>query len=352
MLMSLFGTRGEKYAKIALLVLALIIIAVVVFFVVKRTEQHNYAALGDSISAGYGLNTADESYPAVLFGLLEDEGHVDAYLNLATDNFTTAMLLEQLRGLGKEEKQYFTGTQIITINIGWNNILTPFLEYLSENQIVSGADSVMHGAGDLLLGSWGVLYGIFSNVGGLINDSEDFEINVGDVISSAGEIITGAGGIIAGAGEMISGSPKAFSAFSGSLPPELETELENGVQAFSNEFSEIMEWIKANAPKAVVIVNTVYNPIPQEILSVSLEISNVSGALVDSINNIIVEECRERGHIVIDTSDLMSDKSNMSQFNLNPQAGALSLDIVHPNKSGHSQIAQQSYDAFIKAKSS
>ena len=48
----------------------------------------------------------------------------------------------------------------------------------------------------------------------------------------------------------------------GLFTPEIEAALEGGVQSFADEFSKIITWIETSAPRATIIVNTVYNPIP------------------------------------------------------------------------------------------
>jgi len=341
--------KSKRQKKIVLIatgsMLFLTIIAVSIL--IAGNKPRNYVALGDSVSSGYGLNTQDDSYPSILFELLKEEGYVDEYRNFAVSGYTTTMLLEQLDTLDKEDLRFLRYTRIITLNIGGNNILTPFTEYLSELQVVSGASDVKSGASQLLSGAWGVLSGIISGIGGLFFESGS-DVTVSDVIGSAGDILTGVGDILGGAGGIISGTPRAFSTFAGSFSPELEEKLGDGIQTFNDEFIEIIKWLQKRAPKATIIVNTVFNPIPQEVLKISLEISNVSGVLIDSLNYIIIEESEKRGALVVDINKAFTNQLDMAQFNLNPFAGTLSLDIIHPNIEGHKLIAEQNFESFVK----
>ena len=157
-------------------------------------------------------------------------------------------------------------------------------------------------------------------------------------------MIVGTGNIITGTGEIISGSPDAFSTFNGSFSPALKENLEIGVQTFSYEFIEIISWLKENAPKATILVNTVYSPIPREILGASLEFSIAVDHLIKSMNSTIIRESK-RGYLVIDTYTHLSN-IDMMRFNINPTARDLSLDIIHPNATGHNLIAQLNHQTY------
>jgi lysophospholipase L1-like esterase len=335
---------------ISIPILAVFLIVICSNLFTNPSTPRTYVALGDSVSSGYGLINLEDSHPAVLFEMLWEENYVDEYINLAEDGLTTTLLLEQLRDMNKTELSYMHDARIITINIGGNNILMPFIGYLSELQVVSGADRVKTGAGDILSGAWDIISGIFTGIGSIFSDS--IESRAGDIIPGAGELITGVGDILSGTGEIISGTPRAFSTFRGAFSPELEKKLEEGVQIFTDEFKEILELIENYAPRATVLINTVYNPIPQDVLKMSLEISNVANVLIDSINYVIIAESNAKRHLVIDVNEHFSNQLNMAQFNINPFAGSLSLDIIHPNPEGHNIIAQLQYAAFAEHSSS
>ena len=314
-------------------------------------QQRYYIALGDSISSGYGLATPDESHSAIFFTLLKNERYVDDYVNFAADGFTTAMLLELLHGLDGADLRVFRNARVITVNIGGNNILLPFMNYLASLRIAPGADSIRDGAGGILSGVWGVI----SGVGNIIQESDLNAPGIADVISGVGGMVSGARDIIIGSGEIISTSINIFSTFAGSFSPELRAELENAIEAFSEEivafseeFIEIIAWLERNAPRATVIVNTVYNPIPQEVLWASLGISSATSELLEAMNGMIIQESKSRRYLVTDIHSHLSNQPNLKKFNLNPFAGNLSFDIVHPNAEGHSLIAQLNFDAFMQ----
>jgi len=355
--MRIFGSKGEKYAKLVIVCfLTLIIISagiVTVIVLNNRSTAHIYIALGDSVSSGYGLTgypeAPQERHTSLFFEKLEQEGYVDEYHNFATSGFTTTDLLEQLNNMSGDEIRLFRNARIITINIGGNNILTPFLAYVSDLQIVSGAGNVETGAGRVLSGAWGIIYEIASGVGSVISDEEDASLHIGGVVFGIGDVLSGFGGVLMGASEMIAGSPNAIHTWRGSLSPELETMLDEGVQTFSDELGEIIAWLASNAPDATIIVNTIYNPVPQEILMISVPISNWAYVLTSYMNQAMIAQSEAHGFLVTDIHAHLSQRLYLTSFNINPLQGTLSFDFVHPNEEGHRLIAELNYNTFMEA---
>ena len=357
--MSASGSKGQEYILIAAtgLVSTLLIAGTLIMFPVYRpslpdeASPHIFIALGDSVSSGYGLigyGTSPEGrHTSLFFTKLEQEGHVDEYHNFATSGFTTTDLLGMLHGMDTEELLLFQNARVISLNIGGNNILTSFLAYLSDLQVVSGTGNIITGAGGVLSGAWGVIYEIISGVESAVSDTEETGFSIGGVITGIGNILSGFGALLVGTGEIIAGSPDVVSAWRGSLSPELEAMFEEGVRTFSEEFREIITWLKVNAPDATIIVNSLYNPIPEDILMVSVPIASWADVLIESMNRTILEESARRGFLISDISYYFVNRTDFVVFNLNPFAGDLSLDIVHPNAEGHKRIAQLKHDTFV-----
>ena len=68
------------------------------------------------------------------------------------------------------------------------------------------------------------------------------------------------------------------------------------------------------------------------------------------MNNIIKEESEVRGYLVADVYSSFSDEpstTSLTQFNLNPFGGSMSIDIIHPNKAGHTVIAELIYEQYL-----
>ena len=263
-----------------------------------------YIALGDSVSTGYGLAAHEYRHSTLFFNLLKNEGYVDYYINMAVDGSTTTTLLEFLNSVDNDGLRIFRNARVITLNIGGNNILGAFVNYLSTLRIAPGAEIPRAGAGaeDIVLWAWGI----------------------------------------------VSDTLNIFSTFAGSFSPELRSRLNEAVQTFTDEFSEIISWLERNAPGAIIIVNTIYNPIPQEVLGASLEFSRAANLSIESMNEIIVKESASRTYLVTDIHSHLSNQLNLFKFNLNPFAGDLSLDIIHPNAEGHYLIARLNFATFTQ----
>ena len=329
--------------KIVVVCLVAVISATACTSITPPFIPHIYIALGDSVSSGYGLpgyaDSPEGNHTSVFFEKLQKAGFVDEYHNMAVSGFTTSMLLEMLNDMSSEELKLFRSARIITLNIGGNNLLVPFMDYVSSLQAVTGAGAIRTGAATALSGAWGVVYG-------LIYDTAPPAARVGTVVARIGDIISGIGELITGTGEIAAGYSDLVSLWRGTLSPELEVMLEEGIQTFAAEFNEIITWLDANAPNAVLIVNTVHNPFPQEILRASVPISYWANILVASMNYIILAESENRGYLAVDLHYYFLNRLYLTSFNLNPFTGTFSLDLVHPNAQGHELIAALHYAAI------
>jgi lysophospholipase L1-like esterase len=110
----------------------------------KEQEPHVFIALGDSVSFGFGI-TPEERYTSVLFERLKEEGYVSEYINHSVNGYTSADLLRLLNGLDDGSLEHIKNARIITVNIGGNNILSPFTAYLPDLKDISGLISLMLG---------------------------------------------------------------------------------------------------------------------------------------------------------------------------------------------------------------
>ena len=301
------------------LILYLIISAIALTACSSEPEPHIYIALGDSVPSGYGLVSHTDRHTYIFYEMLRKEGYteIDTEINMAIENYTTADLLNLLEKMTAEQLKLFKSARIITLNIGGNNILVPFSDYLTNNQ-----DSIPN-----------------ENEEDINSEAEGFR-----------EKSAAAWGAIK---NTVSDAIETGRALLGFFPPELEAALENGVKAFEDEFIEIIKWIEKHAPKAIIIVNTIYNPVPERILAIPLEISNKADELIKRMNDIIFKESEPRKYFVADVYSGFANESNMmniSQFNLNPFGGFMSIDIIHPNQQGHKIIAELIYEQYLIAR--
>ena len=317
---------------------------------IKQIPPFIYIALGDSVSSGYGLlgypHNPQGRHSTIFFEQLKRGDYVREYINLAQSGLTTSMLLELLDNLSEEELAFFQNARIITLNIGGNNILRPFIDYFAELQVIAGAENIGDGASGVWAGAWGILSELATTAENAASDPAGAELDLGNITAGLGNIWAGLGGLIGGTGELIVGAPGIISTWRGALSPELEAKLEAGVNDFNSEFTQIITWLETNAPRATIIVNTVYNPIPPEILITSVPIANWADELITAMNTTIVAEGAARGYLVADIYPYFSRQLDLMQFNLNPREGGFSLDLVHPNAAGHYLLARLYYAIF------
>jgi len=260
------------------------------------------------------------------------------------------MLLEYLNSIDKDELKKIKNAKVVTLNIGGNNVLVPFIEHLTNLQIASGVENVKSGAEGVASGTRDLFSGLVSSFRSIFNDQEVDTSAIEKVKSGYEEMIAGLENILTGTGEIITGYLDLLEIFFGSFSTELKDDLEKGILAFSDEFNEIITWIEKKAPKATIIVNTIYNPVPLEVLNTSIEIAIIANMLVETMNSIIINESKSRGFLVTDVYTNLSEQLEMMLFNINPFIGDLSFDVVHPNTEGHRLIAQLNYETFIQGK--
>ena len=323
-----------------------------------------YIALGDSVSAGYGIHSPACRHSGVFFEMLYYGGYADEYVNMAVDGFTTTALLELLHNLDEYELELFENAVVITLNIGGNNILRPFLDHLpAANEIglvLSDAMDLTREARetlseimDFVSESRDTLAEISDFATDFMNVINNFQIadvlrlrefiDRASVIDDALMLIEAINDLEAEVSDIFERTSELelmsiFSLLSGSFPPELEAQLEEGIRIFADEFAEIIEWLGNNAPEAVIIANTVYNPIPESILGLHINISDQAHAMIGEINQIIFEQSADGSFIVSDIYSVLTNEVGLMNF---------SLDIIHPNPAGQNLIAQMNFEDFL-----
>jgi lysophospholipase L1-like esterase len=323
-----------------------------------------YIALGDSISAGYGIHSPAYRYSSVLFEMLRYDGFVNEYVNMATDGFTTTMLLQRLNNMSAHNLELFQNAVIVTVNIGGNNIMQPFLNYLPDAEevpvilsetldFIQEVQETINQFMDFYAESRETIVEILDFATDIMDVVNNFNIadvlrfrefiDRASVIDDAAILFDDFTAIESEAADILERVSdlqliSTLSILTGSFSPELEAQLEEGVRIFAYEFAEIITWLKYNAPDALIIVNTVYNPIPEDISGIYLEISANAHVLIQEINQTSLEQSESGAFIVSDIYSILSNELALMNFN---------LDFVHPNPAGHSLIAQRNFEDFL-----
>ena len=352
--MSNITKAGLKWSGVLGWSLLLIIISLTLFFLLRKPYASVYIALGDSVASGYGLPTNNQDIPEgrytyLFFEKIKKDGHVKKYHNMARNGYTTTDVLDMLENLNRKELRRFKKAKVVTINIGGNNILMPYLAHLSDLKVATGSGQISSGAGSIASGGREVWDETVYGVRSVFTDSLETKIDLRRIGSSLRNMASGFGEVFRGTWDTITGVPSAISTMAGTLTPELEEKLNQGVQIFYEEFTEIIIWIETNAPNATIIVNTVFNPIPKEIFRISVPMSEWVENLVVSMNTNIQETSKINGFLVADIHSHLSNNLRLMKFNVVPFANeSLSLDFVHPNAEGHKLIAEIIYATFNK----
>jgi len=192
------------------------------------TNPRNYVALGDSVPYGYGLaNPETGSYTALFYRQLKILGYVDDFYNLSVNGFTTTDLLYSMRSDDSQVPLTLSKAEVITLNIGGNNILGPMID--------------------------------------IVNDALN-DLGISDVSQATPAQLT----------QLTTQLPRF------TLNADQLATLQEGVDVFSYEFPQIIDEIKRAAPNAKLIVSTIYNPIPSY-----FALSSDADALISAMNDVI-----------------------------------------------------------------
>lgn len=87
-----------------------------------------YVGLGDSIASGYGLANPNDGYVQLL-GKLEGAAKT---VNLGVPGLDSAGLLTALDALNGQQRGMLTSAKLITVSIGSNDLLGPFLALIAQ----------------------------------------------------------------------------------------------------------------------------------------------------------------------------------------------------------------------------
>lgn len=331
----------------ALVALALIFSTTLAACTPKVVTPRVYIALGDSVAAGFGVEPEDR-YADLFYEKLKSEDLADEYYNYAVTGYTAAMLLDSLKST--EDLEQFADASVITLNIGGNNILVPFKEHFPDiDELAEGIAELV----DYLARSKDVMsvaLELADEAKELLEDFSLFDIvELAVFLQETIPVLQGVTDALHEGTELyiVSQMPVLFGIF----PSEMEADLQEGIDAFAADFAEIIGWLETNAPNAVIIVNTVYNPIPKDALGLSSGLHNRADGLVKAINDIIFEGAETSEYLVSDVCGRFDNEPNMADilnFNLDIEAMTLNFDMIHPNEVGQGIIASLNYEALAR----
>jgi len=148
---------GNYHRKIIMNVILLIIIIIHSIQIdakqsVYVNEMFTYVALGDSVPAGYGLpSPLENSYPKLFSEMLKNDNNNVIDINLAESGITTEELLNKLMNFSDDELSLLKTADLLTLNIGGNNLLQPLLSSIRINEAATPSQKVRMALRVLLL---------------------------------------------------------------------------------------------------------------------------------------------------------------------------------------------------------
>ncbi|MCL2378531.1 MAG: SGNH/GDSL hydrolase family protein [Defluviitaleaceae bacterium] len=308
-----------------------------------------YIALGDSVPAGFGV-AYTERYTALLFEGLYERDYVDKYVNFAEDGFTTTLLLDLLNNMSEDELNLFQNAHLVTINIGGNDILTPLIDYLPTPDDVM---DIIYELWEFVQETMEIIPEVMDIASGFQEALDNFSLWRVWELPALNRMVQDASPVLGDVTDMFDRVGdlqvvRMLPMLYGSFSPELDAALMRGVASFAVEFNDVIRWVNTHALDAVIIVNTVYNPIPNHAFGMSLEgISGRANTLIQSINRIILEGSVAEGYLVADIfTHFAYEPDNMMNFFIDASQLTLSFDIIHPSAVGHELIAGINYELF------
>lgn len=265
-------------------------------------EVLNYVAFGDSIARGYGLkDPVSGCYPALLSKALSKvlpNTSVD-YTNYAVDGLTTEGLIKLL----SDGCENIDGADLITVSIGANNLLGPFIS-VAEKHMAEFVNSP--------------------------DDITEESLSSSTVINSL----------------------KAIQA-------ELESDafaavMKNGIAKLDTELVGIINELKRRAPNAVIVVMTVYSPyhgidLSLPYLDLSFDLGSLSDKWVSELDAEIRRIVEENECILVETYGSFETVGGLVNASLSLLPLNVSFD-PHPNQKGHALLSNLHLNAISAIK--
>lgn len=254
----------------------------------SAVETGSYVALGDSISAGYGLEGGELSFPEMLE---RDTGYVLTDFS-SNDGVTSEDLLETLNK--SEVIAAVQDADVITITVGGNDLMNALYEYLADAPGVSmTADQIRDG---------------------LVNGTIKDPLVLLTLMNS------------------LSGFPSSSHA-------------EDALKTLSTNLSSALAQIKGMNPDVTCIIANQYNPYGHIEGEAAAGIVQTFKTGVQVLNRALAEVAQTQGVTVVDVYDAF-DASTGDPCNAYFTAiGKFNLDF-HPNALGHQLIAAEFAKVF------
>jgi len=261
------------------------------------TEKH-MVILGDSISAGYGLESpVTDKYSTLLMNMLNknDDQIVWSEYNYAVSGDDTTDLIDRLES-GRAVR--LPSADTIIICIGANNLLGAYTNYLQS--LIGDADVAQMTDEEL----------------------EQLESNILEKMQNDTDIQT-----------------------------ELETVIDEGLVRMENDLETIYTWIRERNADADIYVMNIYNPyagVTQTLPNTDLEMGAFSSEQLERCNKILSAwEAAHTDLIPVDLAEEFAGYDPVPIIGDTSGAGDVYLD-PHPNAEGHKIIADLLFETISR----
>ena len=265
----------------------------------KAAEQVKpvYVSLGDSIAAGYSLKQPEEQcYGALLAKIMGADWKQEA-----VSGMTSTELLEQISS-DTAVQENLKQAQIVTVSIGSNDIMQPFLGYLAKelgcekSQVPEAFQKLMNG-----------------------------------------------------------GNPLAVGLFALAVEKDLEEDASNedgitaGCKTFSEQLPRLIQTIRAYAPAAEIYVTNIYNPLKGLTKS-------TTGFDLESVGETYITQLNQQIHTEAETlnfgeADVYGNFKSSSAKVIHTDLEEGNID-PHPTVAGQRRIATLIYNSMLERHSS
>lgn len=274
-----------KLKKLVSVAIALVMLGSISVCSAETVDNVQYIALGDSIAKGYGLAEDESCYVDIVA-----ENYGQTYSNLAVNGMKSEEFIEYLKT--DEVSSAVKNADVITVSMGSNDLLEPFMSITAETLGLSKASSIEDG-----LSSW------FANTSTL---------------------------------EKMQGLKNLKTALTDNA------ELLQACEDFKTiYFPQMISDIRQLNQDAELLFSDMYNPFYNCSIGGSLfPLGELSETYISKINEAFNYDAEE--YIAV---DVYTPMNNTGLTNVNVSSANPSLD-PHPNQQGHKIIA----DTFIKTR--
>lgn len=276
--------------KMVSLVLTFCLIAVSLVFTpatCSAADKANFLTLGDSIAAGTTLsNPKTQCYSAIVANAMNAQ-----LTNEAVSGLNSTELLAQLTG-DSDTVAEVKAANVITISIGSNDVLAPFLSYVAQALGCSSTEEVTKKLQTMMANA---------DLVGFANFQAAMEVSL-----------------------------KADSTN--------ENGIAAGIQTFAKNYPQIIQKIREYNPTAEVYVTNVYNPLKGIALG-TFDVESLGATYITKLNEVITAAATTGSYSVVDLYKAFhASSAQLINAKVDLASGVCNMD-PHPTLLGHKTIA-------------